>query len=165
MTLIQNPRAMNLVGFIVSGLLLAYAYYTQFYQHLEPCPLCIFQRVGMMALGLVFLIAAMHASASRVRRTYSVLIALVATAGAIVSARHVWLQSLPPDQVPACGPGLNYMLEVFPLGEALRMAFTGSGECADVDWSFLGLSMPAWVMVMFVTLGVFGFWNNWRKSV
>lgn len=163
--LINNSRFLNLVGFVVCVLLLAYAYYTQFYQYLEPCPLCIFQRVGMMALAAVFLVAAIHAPARRGRRVYSVLIALVAAVGATVSARHVWLQNLPPDQVPACGPGLNYMLEVFPLGEALRMAFTGSGECAEVDWSFLGLSMPAWVLVMFVTLGVFGFWNNWRRRV
>lgn len=164
MTLIQNSRVLNLVGFAICVLLLAYAYYTQFYQYLEPCPLCIFQRIGMMALGAVFLIAAIHTPRGRSRRVYSMLIALAAAAGASVSARHVWLQNLPPDQVPACGPGLNYMLEVFPLGEALRMAFTGSGECADVDWSFLGLSMPAWVMAMFVMLGVFGFWNNWRKT-
>src|SRR5690606_2421943 len=129
----------------------------------EPCPLCIFQRVGVLAAGLLFLVAAIHGARRAGRRVYGVLIVLATAAGAAVSARHVWLQSLPPDQVPACGPGLAYMMDVFSFGETLRMVFTGSGECANVDWSFLGLSMPAWVLICFVALGVFGAWNNWRR--
>jgi disulfide bond formation protein DsbB len=140
--------------------LLGYAYYLQFYQNLEPCPLCIFQRVALIALGAAFLLAAAHSPARWGAYIYAVLIAVTALAGAAVAGRHVWLQSLPPDQVPECGPGLAYMLDVFPLSETLRMVFTGSGECAVVDWMFLSLSMPAWVFIWFVLLGAFGLWVN-----
>lgn len=159
----QNPRLLNLAGFLACAALLAYAYYTQFALGLEPCPLCIFQRIGMIAVGVVFLLAAIHGPRVAGRRVYGALIVLAALAGAAVSGRHVWLQNLPPDQVPSCGPGLAYMMDVFSFGETLRMVFTGSGECADVDWSFLGLSMPAWVLIWFVLLAVFGAWNNWRR--
>lgn len=163
MTLSRNPRTWNAAAFFICVALLAYAYYTQFYLYLEPCPLCIFQRIGVMATGILFLLAAIHHPETTGRRVYAVLIAIATAIGAAISARHVYLQNLPPDEVPACGPGLNYMLDVFPLGEALRMAFTGSGECAEVDWSFLGLSMPAWVLIAFIALGAFGAWNNWRR--
>ena len=92
---------------------------------------------------------------------FAVLLALAALAGAAVAARHVYLQNLPPDQVPECGPGLDYMLDVFPLGETLSMVFTGSGECAEVTWRFLGLSMPTWVLIWFIGMGVVGFARNW----
>ena len=89
--------------------------------------------------------------------------ALAAVAGGGVAARHVWLQHLPPEQVPACGPGLDFMLDSFGLGEVLRMVLSGSGECAEVDWSFLGLSMPAWVLICVALLGLYGLWINWRR--
>lgn len=165
MTLLRNPRLLNLAGFLVCVVLLAYAYYAQFHLGLEPCPLCIFQRIGVATVGIVFLLAAIHGPSATGRRAYAALVAITATAGAAVAARHIWLQNLPPDQVPACGPGLEYMMDVFSFGETLRMVFTGSGECANVDWSFLGLSMPAWVLIAFVALGAFGVWNNVRKTV
>ena len=95
---------------------------------------------------------------------YGILGAVCALAGAAVSARHVWLQNLPADLVPECGPGLDYMLDVFPLTEALTLVFQGSGECANVQWSFLGLSMPAWVLVWCVALALFALWANWRPA-
>lgn len=161
----MNPatrRSINLAAFAICAALLAYAYYLQFYQGLEPCPLCIFQRFAVTALGAVFILAATHHPRMLGARIYAVLIAVAALAGAVVAGRHVWLQQLPPDQVPECGPGLAYMLEVFPLSDTLRMVFTGSGECAEVDWSFLGLSMPAWVFVWFLLLGGVGVWANLR---
>lgn len=163
MTWLQNPRLLNLAGFLASAALLGYAYYAQFRLGLEPCPLCIFQRIGMMVVGILFLLAAIHGPRGAGRGAYAVLLALAAAAGGAVSARHVWLQNLPPEQVPACGPGLEYMMDVFSFGETLRMVFTGSGECANVDWSFLGLSMPAWVLITFIALGAFGIWNNARN--
>ena len=81
-----------------------------------------------------------------------------------VAGRHVWLQSLPADRIPACGPGFDYIIDSFPLLEALRLIFSGSGECASVDWQFLGLSMPAWVLLSLVLLGAFGLWNNGQKQ-
>lgn len=163
MSLPANPRILNLAGFLACVGLLAYAYYAQFHLGLEPCPLCIFQRVGVIAVGIFFLLASIHGPAKTGRRIYGALIALAALAGGAVAAWHVYLQQLPPDQVPACGPGLDYMMDVFSFGETLRMVFAGSGECALFDWSFLGLSMPAWVLIAFVMLGVSGIWNNWRQ--
>lgn len=164
MTFFVSPRMLNFAGFLACVGLLAYAYYAQFQLGLEPCPLCIFQRVGVIAVGLFFLLAAVHGPERTGRRIYGGLITLAAIAGGAVSAWHVYLQQLPPDQVPACGPGLNYMLDVFSFGETLRMVFAGSGECALSEWSFLGLSMPAWVLIAFVVLGGFAIFNNFRRS-
>jgi disulfide bond formation protein DsbB len=158
----SSRRSINVVALIFCAALLGYAYYSQFYLGLEPCPLCIFQRVGVMVLTALFLLAALHQAGGWGTRVYAALIGITALAGAVIAARHVWLQHLPPGQVPECGPGLDYMLQAFPLNETLRMVFTGSGECAEVDWAFLGLSMPAWVLISFVLLGVTGLWANWR---
>ncbi len=146
-------RTACFLGFFACVGLIAYALYAQHGLGLEPCPLCIFQRVAVMATGVVFLVAALHAPATTTgRRVYGGLAVAAATAGAAVAGRHVWLQSLPPEQVPACGPGLNYMMDTFPLMQALRMVFSGSGECAEVDWTLLGLSMPAWTLIAFIGL-------------
>lgn len=157
-------RGQYALGALLCGALLAYALYAQHVMFLDPCPLCIFQRVAFMVLGAVFLLGALHGPASAAgRRGYGLLAALVATAGAAISARHVWLQSLPPDEVPACGPGLEYMLEAFPLREVLSKVFVGSGECAEIDWTFLGLSMPAWTLLWFVGLGLAALWAGLRR--
>jgi disulfide bond formation protein DsbB len=145
----NQRRLWNLAGFGIVVALMAYALYAQHVQGLDACPLCIFQRVGMIALGLVFLLAAIHGAGRLGSRVYLVLGLGAAIGGGAVSARHVYLQSLPADRVPACGPGLDYMLEAFPLLDAVRLVFEGSGECAVVNWSFLGLSMPAWVLLWF----------------
>ncbi|MEN8107614.1 MAG: disulfide bond formation protein B [Pseudomonadota bacterium] len=156
-----SRRITNSTGFLVCAGVLAYAWYLQFQEGLDPCPLCIFQRVAFIAMGLIFLIAAIHNAGRIGSRVYAVLLMLAGLAGAAVAGRHIWLQSLPPEQVPECGPGLDYMLEVFPLTDALRMAFTGSGECAEVDWVFLGLSMPVWSLLCFIGLITAGFVRNW----
>ncbi len=148
-------RTQFLLGFAACAALLAYALYSQYYGGLLPCPLCTFQRGAFAALGLVFLFGALHAPAGRSgRAVYSSLAVLCAGVGVAIAGRHVWLQNLPADQVPACGPDLSYMMEAFPVGDVLRRVFTGSGECAEVDWTFLGLAMPAWSLVWFVLLGL-----------
>jgi len=157
-------RFVNIAGFLFCAGVLGYAYYLQFQQDLEPCPLCIFQRVAFIFMGIFFLVAAVHNAGRIVSRIYAGLIAAGGVAGAAIAARHVWIQYLPPDQVPECGPPLDYMLEVFPLGEALTMAFTGSGECAEVSWTFLGLSMPAWALLSFLGLTVVGLVRNWMPE-
>jgi protein dithiol:quinone oxidoreductase len=160
---LPSRRALNLLGAATCAALMGYALYVQHVLGLEPCPLCVFQRIGMIALGLVLLVAGLHAPGRTGARIYSVLAALCAAGGASVSARHVWLQSLPPDQVPSCGPGLGYLLDTFPLGDALKQVFAGSGECARIDWTFLGQSMPVWVLVAFVGLGAAALFNGWRR--
>jgi disulfide bond formation protein DsbB len=159
----EQRRWLNLTAAGATVGLMAYALFLQYVQGLEPCPLCIFQRVAVIALGLVFLAAGLHAPAGASARVYGVLGVLAAVGGVVVAGRHAWLQQLPADQVPACGPGLDYMLEVFPLGEALSLVFQGSGECANVQWSFLGLSMPAWVLLWCAALGIWALAINYRR--
>ena len=149
-------RTQYLAGFAACVALLAYALYTQHFGGLLPCPLCTFQRGAFIALGLVLLLGALHGPRhAAVRATYGVLALVCAAAGMAIAGRHLWLQNLPPNEVPACGPDLSYLMEAFPLGDVLRKVFTGSGECAEVDWIFLGLAMPAWSLIWFVLLG---FW-------
>ncbi len=143
--------------------LMAYALYEQYVVGLEACPLCIFQRVALIALGIVFGIAALHAPRGAGARGYAVAGVLVAAVGFGIAAWHVRMQHLPADQVPSCGPGLSYMMDAFPLAEWIKMVFTGSGECANVNWSFLGLSMPAWVAIWFVGLGALVVAANWKR--
>ena len=157
-------RRANIIGVVCCGGMMAAALFFQHVLKLEPCPLCILQRVGTISLGVVFLIAALHDPGRLGARIYGVLIMLVAATAAAVSARHVWLQSLPEGQAPECGPGLDYMLDVFPLLDAMKMILSGSGECAEIVWQFLGLSMPAWVFICLVTVGLAGLTANWTRG-
>jgi protein dithiol:quinone oxidoreductase len=146
-------RAQFLLGFLACAALLGYAFYAQLHDGLEPCPLCIFQRLAFAALGLVFLLGALHSPGGGTgRRVYGVLGLVASAVGIALAGNHVRLQHLPPDQVPMCGPGLDYMLESMPITGVVRKVMTGSGECANVDWTFLGLSMPAWSLIWFVLL-------------
>ncbi len=133
---------------------MGFALYLQYAVHLQPCPLCIFQRLAMMGVGTVALIATLHQGGLWARRFYASLIVLIAGAGAGIALRHVWLQHLPADQVPDCGPGLNYMLQVFPLHKVLDMVLRGSGECAKVDWTLFGFSLPELSLVAFIAIAV-----------
>jgi len=159
---IPDKRVLNLAGFLVCAGLMGYALYAQYQLMLEPCPLCILQRIAVIGLGIVFLLAALHNSSGASRFVYAALLAIAGVVGAIVAGRHAWLQWIPEDQVPACGPGLDYMWENFPLADVINMVFKGSGECAGVDWTFIGLSMPAWVLIAVLGLGGIGVGNNLR---
>ncbi len=143
---------------------MGYALYAQQVLGLEPCPLCIFQRFAMIGLGVVFLVAALHAPRGAPARAYAVLGALVAATGLGISSWHVHIQNLPADKVPACGPGLDYMWDAFPLADVLKMVFTGSGECHTINWSFWGFSMPFWVAIWFVALGAWIVAVNWGAA-
>ncbi|MEO8461056.1 MAG: disulfide bond formation protein B [Dokdonella sp.] len=151
-------RVQYLTGAIVCAGLLGYALFEQYQMGVEPCPLCIFQRITFMAMGILFLIGAAHGPQNSGRRVYAVLVSIAAIAGIAVAARHLYLQSLPPSEVPDCGPGLGYMLDAFPLAKTLKMVFTGSGECAEVNWKFLGLAMPGWTLICYVALAVGAWW-------
>ncbi len=162
----RKPRTWFSLGFLFCvGLLLAAAYF-QFGSGLEPCPLCITQRLLVFAVGLLSLAAILHNPGEAGVRIYAVVGFLLAAAGAFVSGRHVWLQHLPQAEVPACGPGLEYMLQHFPLSDTLRAMLTGTGDCAKVDWTLFGLSMPAWVLIAFCALGLLNLAQWWNaKSV
>ena len=160
---IPGTRQLNLAGFLVCVGMMAFALYAEHYLLLSPCPLCVFQRMAVIALGIIFLIAVLHNPSGWGRRVYAGLALAAAGAGIGVAGRHVWLQSLPPDEVPACGAGYDYIMDTLPLGDALRAIFTGSGECATIDWQLLGLSMPAWVLLSLAAIGAAGIWNNLRR--
>jgi protein dithiol:quinone oxidoreductase len=132
-------RLVNLVGFAMCAALIAYALYSQFRLGLEPCPLCIFQRIGVALLGVVFLAAALHDPRGRGRYFYALAIAVAALA-----------------TLPSCGAPLSVLLKFTPLWEVVRKVLTGSGECAVVNWHFLGLAMPAWVLIWAFVLGSAG---------
>jgi protein dithiol:quinone oxidoreductase len=149
-------RRLNFLGFAICVALLGYAWYVQAMLHLEPCPLCIFQRVGVAAAGLLFLLAALHDPRRWGAPVYGVLLLIAALATMAVAARHLWIQHLPEGSVPACGATLSYMLDVFPLTDVIRKVLTGSGECARVTWSLFGLSMPGWVLLAAAGLGALG---------
>ncbi|THD04455.1 disulfide bond formation protein B [Panacagrimonas perspica] len=148
-------RSLCLLGFLgcVGGL--AFALYLQHFKGFEPCPMCIFQRVAMAGAGLFFLIGALHNPKGGGRWAYAVLADLCAIAGVIIAARHVWLQGLPADQVPACGPTLDYLLGMLPVMEVVQMVLKGDGNCAKIDAQWLGLSLPMWTMITFIGLS---FW-------
>ena len=145
-------RTLSLAGFLICAALIAIALYFQYAEGLAPCPLCIFQRVAFIALGVVFLLGFLHNPGGWGRKGYSGLAALIGLTGAGIAARHVWLQNLPADQVPECGPGLDFMLEVMPLTKMLETVFKGSGECAEVLWTLFGISMPGWSLIWLILL-------------
>jgi protein dithiol:quinone oxidoreductase len=159
-----DRRLVNGFGALACGGLLGYALYAQHGLGLEPCPLCVFQRVAVLALGFVLLAAYAHNPGRRGARVYGVLATVAAAAGIAFAWRQLWLQGLPADQAPECGPGIDYIMSVFPLREAVAMVFEGSGDCAKVDWTFLGLSMAGWVLIALATLGVLALWNNFRRA-
>lgn len=145
-------RVSFLVGFLVCAGLLGFALFAEYRWQMFPCPLCIFQRVAFIVMGLLFLLGALHAPMSRARWIYAIGVWLAAGFGIVVASRHLWIQWLPADQIPSCGPPLDYMFSAFPFAKVLTLVFTGSGECATVE-PILGLPMPAWSLIWFVLLG------------
>lgn len=152
----MTPRWGYLAGLLVCTGLLGFGLYLQYVEHQEPCPLCVLQRIVFLSLMAVFLIGALHGPGRMGSIIYGGMLFVTSSIGAAIATRHVWLQSLPKDQVPECGPGLEYMLNRFPLGKALDKILSGSGECAEVGWTFLGLSIAGWSLVWFVLLGISG---------
>lgn len=149
------PRLGYALGFLVCAGLIGFALYLQYYEHQDPCPLCLLQRLVYIALMAVFLVAAVHGPGRTGAIIYGGLLIATAAIGAAVAGRHVWLQHLPPDRVPECGPGLEFTLRKFPLFQALEKVFAGSGQCAEAGWKFLGLTIAGWSLVWFVLLGLF----------
>jgi protein dithiol:quinone oxidoreductase len=148
-------RTLFALGFAACAGGMAFALYLEHFQALEPCPMCVFQRVAMVATGLVFLAGALHGPRAAGRWVYAGLAAMTAAAGAAIAGRHVWLQGLPPDQVPACGPTLDYLLDMLPITEVIRTILSGDGNCAKIDAAWLGLSLPAWTLTAFAGLALY----------
>jgi len=159
----QQPRTLNLAGFLWCAGLMAYALFVQYGLHEEPCPLCVLQRVAVIATGLLFLVAWVVNPSGSLRRVLGGLIVLAAVAGIGVAARHIYVINAPAGSVAECGASLDYMMDVLPLHEVLGKVLSGSGECAKVTWRFLGLSMPTWVLANLLGLAGLAVAANWRK--
>jgi len=157
-------RLGNVLGFLACAVLMAYALYAEHVLGLAPCPLCIFQRVAVIVLGVLFLLAALHGPGRMGARIYGILLGLAALAGMLVAGRHIWIQAQPPGSVAACGADLDYLLEIMPVTEVITKVLTGSGECGKIDWTLLGLSMPWWVLIALAGLGAWALWVNFRRA-
>ena len=149
-----SPRIFYSIIFVICASLLGFGLYLEHAVGLEPCPLCIFQRVAYIVIGLFALIASIHNPQKLFERIYTGLILITSLSGAGIAGRQIWLQHLPEDKIPECGPGLEYMLDAFPFTDALRMILSGSGECAEVQWTFLSFSIAEWSIVCFTCLTI-----------
>ena len=156
-----TPRITFAVIVAVIAVLFGVALYTQYFGGLVPCPLCMTQRFFYVLTALFALFGALH---GRALRAWGALVALAAAGGTFVAGRQVWLQHLPPEEVPACGPSLDYMLQTLPFGEVLKTLFKGDGNCALVDWRLLGLSMAEWSLLWFIALLAAGIWQCLRRK-
>jgi disulfide bond formation protein DsbB len=160
----MQPRLANFIGFLACAGLMGYALYSQHVLGFEPCPLCIFQRVGVIAMGVVFLVAALHGPRGWGRYVYAGFIGLTSLATIGVAARHLYVQSLPAGAVPSCGAPLDVMIQFTPFLDVVKKVLTGGAECQEINWQFLGLAMPAWVLISALVIGVAGVLANVRRS-
>lgn len=160
MQILGKNRALFLILAILPAISLVYAYYLEYYQGLEPCPLCMLQRIPMLFLvvfwGLAFLIYPFAA------RIMGFLASLSALTGVLLSARHVWIQQLPKDQVPSCGPSFEYLFNNFSWLEALRETIMTSGQCAKIDWQIYGVTLPMLTLLFFMIWFIAGLWVLWK---
>jgi disulfide bond formation protein DsbB len=149
-----SNRWLYLAAALFAGGLMGFALYLQYVKHQDPCPLCMVQRVVFIAILAVCAVATLHGPKRPGERIYAALIVLLSLTGVAVAARHIWIQHLPADQVPACGPGLDYMLDTMPLANVLKSLMHGSGECAARGWTFLTLNIPEWSLLCYLGLGL-----------
>lgn len=159
-----SSRKMFLMIAIACALLMGYALFAQYVLHYEPCMLCMVQRVFVCAVGLVALIAALHGPGRIGNRIYALLSALFAVGGGYIAARHVYLQSLSPEELDGCAPSFQYALSNFDSLKFLKTIFIRDQDCGVIDWTFLGLAMPAWVFLCFVVLFVASLWAGFRRA-
>lgn len=152
---ILTGRLGYLLGFVASFSLVAVGLYIQVKDNLEPCPLCIFQRIAFMATGGLFLLAALHNPQGLWRKIHGGLQFLAAAAGAGIAVRHIWIQSHPDEVMAECGAGVEYLFQNFPLRKFLELVFKGTGECSSIDWTFLGFTIPQLSLVAFIGLAVY----------
>lgn len=159
-----SARWLYLAGAAVIGCLYGAALYLQHMLHQDPCPLCMVQRLIYIVMAVFFVIAALHNPKKTGARVYAGIIGLVALFGMAVAGRHIWIQHMPKDEVPACGPGLDYMLENFPMADVLKELVHGSGECAERGWMFLTLGIPEWSFIWFTLLGIWAVMIAMRRT-
>lgn len=161
---LKNDRFLFALPALAAAGLLAFGYYLQYFQDQDPCPLCLVQRGFYFLVLLIFAALALHNPPKRLAKNAYCIAALVAAlGGAAIAGRQVWLQHLPADKVPACGPDLFFMLKNLPLSRTLDKLFAGSGQCAEVNWKFLGLSIAEWSLAWFTLLALYALWLAFRR--
>jgi len=160
-----KPRLLFSLILLGCAALLTTAIFISPFKDMNPCPMCMMQRAVFIALGALALIAVLHNPVYLGQKVYAAFLALISVGGASIAIRQLWLQSLPEDQVPACGPGIDYMIDVFPLLEVIEMSLRGTGDCAKVQWTLFNLSIPAWSLVAFIGITVLAAFILFRKRV
>lgn len=143
------------LGFLLSFGLVGLALTLQTVYKLEPCPLCISQRIAFMGLGALFLLAALHDPNGMWRKVHGVLQVVAALAGSSIALRHIWIQAHPDKVMEECGASFDFMVENFPASQTVKLIFNGSGECAKIDWTLFGLTIPQLSLIAFIALAVY----------
>lgn len=161
---LASPRSLFLLAFLTCVAIMGGALYLEHALGLEPCPLCIVQRVFVIAFGIVCLIAAMHGPERAGRRVYAALALLFAAGGAASAGRQVWLQTVPADQLPACLPSLDYMMEALPFQDIVKLMLHGTADCAEVTWTLFGMSIPEWSLLAFAGCILFALYQLLRRT-
>ena len=156
------PRLAFAAIFVACAALLGFGLYLQHGVGLDPCPMCILQRVAFVAVGIVALVAAIHGPLATGARIYAGFVVLFALTGAGIAGRHSFLQRF-PNPATSCGVELEFLLENFPLAQALPKIFGGTGECSKVSWKFLGISIPEWALLWFVAFAAIAVWAALKK--
>lgn len=151
-----TARKINLMSFVICCALIGFAYYLEILLHLQPCPLCVLERSIFGLLAFIFLLATIHNPQTKGQKIYGSLTLFLAILGMVFAGRHLWLQGQPNAIGEICVPGISYLLKSLPLTQALRTMFLGSSECAKVDWSFLGLSIPGWTFLFYDVFALLG---------
>ncbi|MCK5894022.1 MAG: disulfide bond formation protein B [Endozoicomonadaceae bacterium] len=161
---IPKSRYLYILAFLAVVGLLITAMIFEYVMMLEPCPLCITQRITFIILGLIALAAAIHNPTGRSLRSYGILMIVFAVVGVGLATRQLYLQGLPPEHAPACMPGIEYLVDILPMNELINIMFKGTGDCAKVQWHFLGLTIPGWTLITFIGYGIFGVLELIRKQ-
>lgn len=161
---LASPRSLFFLAFLGCLALMGGALYLEHSVGLEPCPLCVVQRIFVILFGLVCLIAALHGPAVLGRRVYAGLALLLAGAGAAGAGRQIWLQGIPPEQLPSCLPSLEYMMEALPFQEIVRQVLHGTADCAEVNWTLFGMSIPEWSLLAFVGMILLSLYQLFRRA-
>lgn len=162
---LPSVRTSFLLIFLACTGLIGVALYMQYQMDMEPCYMCILQRVFVIGAGFVALLACLHNPTRVGYRIYGVLTALMAAAGSFFSGKQMWLQSLPEGHpaIPDCASTVDYLFEIESFGGALAKLLRGDGECAKVHWEFLGLTTPGWMLVGFIGIAAFALWQLARQ--
>ncbi|MGU9977677.1 MAG: disulfide bond formation protein B [Candidatus Oxydemutatoraceae bacterium WSBS_2016_MAG_OTU14] len=161
----MSPRTLLLVGASVCTLSLLFAYfYLEKTLGLAPCPLCVFDRLVFALLAIFFFIGFIHNPQQLGQRLYASLAIVLSAIGIGLAARHIYLQNLPPDKVPGCLPDLGFMLDEFPLLETIQTVLSSAGECAEIDWTLLGMTIPQQTLLVFILVAVLSLILFFKKS-